>query len=225
MICLEKKRHLKFGSERVNNRTICWKCHSLHRSVSEVYKGKYVLISLRKQMLVGFIRSAFIMLKMPYPARWIWSLQFIWNQFTISSPDSLSKKRKYSRTNSPSLGCCALCQSNWADYFTVILLIDQRVDFWKLRVFFFFLFPFDFRKTGESKHNPKKWTYMGCNWYELTGVYVDGRQQEKELVMVMFKVDTFEGKKWWHKQKKVCIDCKVVSSFSQEVFVWKVMVK
>ena len=54
---------------------------------------------------------------------------------------------------------------------------------------------------------------MGCNWYELTGVYFDGRQQEKELVMVMCKVDKFEGKKWWHKQKKVCIDCNVVSNF------------
>ena len=36
---------------------------------------------------------------------------------------------------------------------------------------------------------------MRCNWYELTGVYFDRRQQEKELVMVMCKVDKFEGKK------------------------------
>ena len=75
------------------------------------------------------------------------------------------------------------------------------------------------------KHTPKKWAYMSCNWYELTGVYFDRRQQEKELAMVMCKMDKFEGKKWWHKQKKVCIDCKVVSNFSQEVFVRKVMEK
>ena len=54
---------------------------------------------------------------------------------------------------------------------------------------------------------------MRCNWYELTGVYFDRRQQEKELVMVMCKVDKFEGKKWWHKQKQICIICKVVSNF------------
>ena len=77
----------------------------------------------------------------------------------------------------------------------------------------FVLFPFDFRKTSEPKHTPKWWAYMGCNWYEMTGVYFDGRQQEKELFMVMCKVDKFEGKKWWHKQKKVCIACKVVSNF------------
>ena len=87
------------------------------------------------------------------------------------------------------------------------------------------MFPFDFRKIGEPKHTPKKWAYIGCNWYELTGVYLDRRQQEKELAMVMCKVDKFEGKKWWHKQKKVCIDCSAVSIVSQEVFVWKVMEK
>ena len=63
-------------------------------------------------------------------------MQPLWNQSTISSPDLLSKIRKYSRTNSPSLACCVLCQSDWADYFTVILLIDQHVGVLKIKTLF-----------------------------------------------------------------------------------------
>ena len=47
---------------------------------------------------------------------------------------------------------------------------------------------------GEPKHTPKKWAYMGRNWYELTGVYLNKRQQENELFTVMRKMNKFESK-------------------------------
>ena len=98
----------------------------------------------------------------------------MWNQSKLSSPDSLSSTGKYSRTNTPSLGCCVLCQSDWADYFGVTCLIEQHIGALIIKSV---LFPLDFRKIGEPKHTPKKWAYVGRNLSNLTGVYFDRRKQ------------------------------------------------
>ena len=66
---------------------------------------------------------------------WIYSKG---NQSTITSPDSMSKIRKYSCTNSPSLGCCVL----WVTEQTTSLLfflIDQHVGVLKIKSLFCFL--------------------------------------------------------------------------------------
>ena len=93
----------------------------------------------------------------------------LWNQSTISSSDSLSKIRKYSRTNSPSLGCCILCQSDWADYFTVFLLIDQHVGVLKIKgLFCFRLISGKQVNLSTPLRSEPTWAVTGMNWQVFT---------------------------------------------------------
>ena len=95
--------------------------------------------------------------------------------------------RKYSRANSPLLGWCVLCKNDWADYFTVTLLIGQHVGVLKLKSLF--LFPFDFRQIDEPKHIPTKWFYMGRKMVRNDRCLLWQTTAGNELVMVMCKVD------------------------------------
>ena len=79
----------------------------------------------------------------------------------------------------------------------MILLVDQHVGVLKIKSLFCFLL-ISGKQVNLSTplRSDPTWAYMGCNWHELTGVNFDERQQEKKLVMVTYKMDKFEGKKW-----------------------------
>ena len=149
--------------------------------------------------------------------------KYKWNQSTITSPDSLSKIRKYSRTNSPSLGCCVLCQSDWADYFTVILLIDQHVGVLKIKSLFCCLL-ISGKQVNLSTplRSEPTWAVTGMNWQVFT-LTDDSRKRSWSWSCV----------KWIHlkernddiSRRKYASIAKLSAFFSQEVFVRKVMEK
>ena len=71
----------------------------------------------------------------------------------------------------------------------MILLIDQHVGVLKIKSLFCFLL-ISGKQVNLSTplRSEPTWAVTGTrnlNWCELTGVYFDRRQQEKELVMVM----------------------------------------
>ena len=76
----------------------------------------------------------------------------------------------------------------------MILLIDQHVVVLKIKSLFCFLL-ISGKQVNLSTPLRSEPTWAVTGMPELTVVYFDRRQQEKELVMVMCKVDKFEGKK------------------------------
>ena len=146
-----------------------------------------------------------------------------WNQSTITSPDSLSKIRKYSRTNSPSLGCCVLCQSDWADYFTVILLIDQHVGVLKIKSLFCFLL-ISGKQVNLSTplRSEPTWAVTGMNWQVFT-LTDDSRKRSWSWSCV--KWINLKVRNDDISRRKYASIVKLSAIFSQEVFVRKVMEK
>ena len=140
-----------------------------------------------------------------------------WNQFTISHPHTpryvVHNKEIWSHKYSLTWLLCLmpewLCRLIQCDSF-------DRATCRCCDNYGFVLFPFELEKIDKPMHTPKKWAYMGRNstdrcllWQSTAGKWAGH-----------CKVDKFVCKKWWQKQKKVCIDCIAVSTFvSQEIFV------
>ena len=146
-----------------------------------------------------------------------------WSQSTITSPDSLSEIRKYSRTNNPSLGCCVLCQNDWADYFTVILLIDQHVGVLKIKSLFCFLL-ISGKQVNLSTllRSEPTWAVTGMNWQVFT-LTDDSRKRSWSWSCV--KWINLKVRNDDISRRKYASIAKLSAIVSQEVFVWKVMEK